>query len=63
MEEKHLKILDEIAERGDWDELKKDVYNRLKNDLILVRQRLQLLELCDAELAKFPEEEETAGLN
>lgn len=56
MDEKEVRLLEGLSKREDWEELKKDVHVRLKNDVSLVKQRLKILELCDTELLKFPEE-------
>ena len=58
MEEKEIKGLDKIREtfeREDFNQLRKETEIKIKNDLILILQRQRILQLCDEELAKFPE--------
>ena len=44
------------TERKDWVELERDVTVRVKNDFMLIHQRLKILQLCKDKIAEFPEE-------
>ena len=60
METKDLEFLADISEKREWEEMRKDVLMRLKNDYILINQRLAILARAEEYLKKFPEEEDPA---
>ena len=55
MDDTFSSLIAKYTDRKSWDELRKDTTVRLKNDFCLIMQRIGIIELCEREMAKFPE--------